>query len=87
MVSTPADIREVFRRINSYNVPLNPEEQRHASYQGLFKWFIHRLTRRFDKHFVEMGMLSSKQIVRMGDAKILTELCHSFLKGIRNDKT
>ena len=86
VVSTPEDIREVFRRINSYNVPLNPEEQRHATYQGLFKWFIHRLTRKHDKHFGEMGILSTKQIVRMADAKILTELCHSLLKGIETTK-
>ena len=86
VVSTPEEIREVFRRINSYNVPLNPEEQRHATYQGLFKWFIHRLTRKHDSHFVGMGVLSTKQIVRMADAKILTELCHSMLKGIETTK-
>ena len=86
VVSTPEDIREVFRRINSYNVPLNPEEQRHATYQGLFKWFIHRLTRKHDKHFAEMGVLSTKQLVRMADAKILTELCHSLLNGIETTK-
>ncbi|MGH7427769.1 MAG: DUF262 domain-containing protein, partial [Candidatus Methylomirabilaceae bacterium] len=38
--ATEHDIREVFRRINYYTAPLNPEEQRHARFQGAFKWFI-----------------------------------------------
>lgn len=47
----PDQVREVFRRMNSFTVPLNYEEQRHARYQGPFKWFIHRLTRDYDKPF------------------------------------
>lgn len=37
------EVREVFRRINSYEVPLNAEEQRHAQWQGEFKWLIYHL--------------------------------------------
>ena len=43
--ATPDQIRETFRRINSYTVPLNPEEHRHAVFQGDFKWFMHDLTK------------------------------------------
>ena len=31
------DVLEVFARLNSYTVPLNPPELRHARYQGDFK--------------------------------------------------
>ena len=32
-------VREYFRRINSFTTPLNPEERRHANFQGNMKWF------------------------------------------------
>ena len=41
-------IQEVFRRINSYTVPLNAEENRHATFQGEFKWFVYRLSKKND---------------------------------------
>jgi Protein of unknown function DUF262 len=40
-----SQVVEVFRRMNSYTVPLNPEEHRHASFQGRFKWFINRISK------------------------------------------
>jgi len=84
--AAPENIREVFRRINSYNVPLNPEEQRHAEFQGAFKWFIHKMAKRLDSQFVGMGVFSIKNIVRMADAKLLTELCFAFEHGIETTK-
>ena len=81
--ATSAEVVEVFRRMNSYTVPLNPEEQRHASYQGKFKWFINDLADKLEAIFLETGIFKEKQLVRMGDNKLLTELCDSFLNGIR----
>jgi hypothetical protein len=81
--TTPEEVREVFRRMNSYTIPLNPEEQRHASYQGEFKWFIYRLARRFDESFLRMSLFGPKQLVRMADTKLLSETCHALLYGIQ----
>lgn len=81
--AVPQDIREMFRRINSYTVPLNPEEQRHAVFQGDFKWFIYRLSRRYENAFLNMGVFTEKQIVRMADTKLLTEVCHALVDGIK----
>lgn len=83
LAAEPADVREVFRRINSYTVPLNPEEQRHAIFQGPFKWFIHRLARDFDGVIISIGSLSQKQVIRMADAKLWTEVSHAILNGVR----
>lgn len=80
---TPSEIRESFRRLNSYTVPLKPEEQRHAEYQGRFKWFVYHLTREYEEAFLKMGVLSEKQIVRMQDAKLISELIHALLHGIK----
>lgn len=80
---TDEEVREVFRRINSYTIPLNPEEQRHARFQGRFKWFIHRLTRDLSQALLDQGVFSEKQLVRMQDAKLFTEIADALLFGIR----
>ena len=80
--ATPDQIRETFRRINSYTVPLNPEEHRHAVFQGDFKWFMHDLTKRFDEGFIRIGLFDQKALVRMKDAKLLCEVVHAILHGI-----
>jgi hypothetical protein len=81
--ATHEEVVEVFRRMNSYTVPLNAEEQRHAYFQGKFKWFINRLTSRFSRFFLDSGVFSEKQMVRMADAKLLTELCDAISHDIR----
>jgi hypothetical protein len=81
--ATKENIVEVFRRMNSYTVPLNAEEHRHASYQGRFKWFANRLGKRYNGVFREIGLFSEKQLLRMADTKLLTEVCDALLNGVR----
>jgi len=81
--ATPAEVVEVFRRMNSYTVPLNAEENRHASYQGHFKWFINSIADKLERIFLDTHIFGEKQLVRMADNKLLTELCDSFWNGIR----
>jgi hypothetical protein len=76
------DVREAFRRMNSYTIPLNPEEHRHAVFQGPFKWFIQKLAEQFSNSFFAMGIFSEKQIIRMGDTKLLAEMCDAIFHGI-----
>ena len=83
VAATTSEVVEVFRRMNSYTVPLNAEEQRHASYQGKFKWFINDMADKLEGAFLNSGVFKEKQLVRMGDNKLITELCDSFLNGIR----
>jgi hypothetical protein len=80
--AVPEQIREVFRRINSYTVPLSPEEKRHSIYQGEFKWFIYRLSKKHDTNLSNMGVFTEKQLVRMVDAKLLTEITYAIINGI-----
>ncbi|MFA5897657.1 MAG: DUF262 domain-containing protein [Hyphomicrobium sp.] len=80
--ATNEDIREVFRRMNSYTVPLNAEEKRHAEFQGDFKWFIYRMSKRFAQALEDAGVFSEKALARMADAKLLTEYCHAVMFGI-----
>ncbi len=80
--ATSSNVREVFRRINYYTSPLNPEEQRHAQFQGKFKWFIQRQRESFENAFKLSGVLTEKRIERMGDAKLLSEIVHALVHGI-----
>ncbi|MDQ4044149.1 MAG: DUF262 domain-containing protein [Chloroflexota bacterium] len=80
--ATNDEVREVFRRINSYEVPLNPEEQRHARWQGEFKWYIYHLSTRLDDAMLAIGTFKEKQLVRMQDMKLLTEVSHALVRGI-----
>ncbi len=84
--ATVNEVREVFRRINSYTVPLNPEEQRHARYQGAFKWFAHRFVSKYSDSFARIGLFTEKQFVRMQDTKLVTELVDALVNGIRTTK-
>jgi len=80
--ATDDQIREVFRRINSYNVPLNPAEKRHAKFQGEFKWFIVKLCEEYAQTLKDLGVFSEQQLGRMNDAALFTEACRTLVHGI-----
>lgn len=86
VAASTSEIRQAFRRLNSYTVPLNPEEMRHAEYQGPFKWFLYELSRDHEEILIQLGVLGEKQIVRMQDAKLFAEFVHAALNGIKTTK-
>lgn len=77
-----AEILQMFRRMNAYTLPLNEAEKRHSSFQGNFKWFINNLADQFNEFFVEFGVFTNRQIVRMSDAALLTECIVAIDKGV-----
>lgn len=80
------DVRDTFRRMNSYTVPLNPEERRHSSYQGEFKWFVAKLAKQLGDTFLQLGIFKEKPLVRMAETKLIAEVCHALIFGIRTTK-
>jgi len=80
--ATSEEIREIFRRINSYTVPLNPEEKRHSQWQGEFKWFIYRLSKNYGQTLINLGVFKDRQLIRMSDAKLFSEITYALLNGI-----
>jgi hypothetical protein len=80
--ATPENIREVFRRMNSYTVPLNHQEKRHATYQGDFKWFILGESKTYSEPLKKMGVLSERQLSRMQEGQLLSEIALAILNGI-----
>lgn len=80
--ATDSEIREVFRRINSYNVALNKAEARHARFQGEFKWFIVDMCERHSQVLKDLGVFSESQLSRMADATLFTEIVYTWDHGI-----
>jgi len=84
VAATDLEIREQFRRINSYNVPLNPQEKRHAVWQGTFKWFIIEQTETHAQTLKNVGVFNESQLARMEDSKLLSDMCLGFLQGLES---
>jgi hypothetical protein len=82
----PVEIQESFRRMNASNVPLNDEEQRNAKFQGPFKWFIQRVAHRFSEQLRAVGVLSRRDIIRMGDGRLYSEIVHTIVNGFVTTK-
>ena len=82
--ATSDEIRQVFRRMNSYTVPLNPQEKRHATHQGDFKWFIVELVERYAETLKKIGVFGERQLSRMNDAALLSDIVFTFSQGIRH---
>lgn len=82
--ATEEEILEIFRRINSYTLPLNDPEKRHATYQGKFKWFIKDLIEQYSNIFEQYQILTKREISRMMDADLMTEICQVITDGIKS---
>lgn len=79
---TEEEVLEIFRRINSYTLPLNEPEKRHATYQGEFKWYIFEQIRLYSPMLESCKVLNTRQLSRMEDAELLTELIQILDIGI-----
>lgn len=82
--ATESEIRQVFRRINSYTIPLNAQEKRHASYQGKFKWFIVDLSDQYSQVLKDIGVFSERALSRMSDSSLFSEVVMAMYRGIEN---
>ena len=74
------EIIETFRRINSYTVPLNAEEKRHAYHQGEMKWFIHEQASKYSDKLQDLGVFTEKNLARMADYKFYAEIVIFLIK-------
>ena len=68
--------------MNSYTVPLNKQELRHATFQGEFKFFILDQSQKYATALISVGLFTNKQLARMADAELISELVLSLLNGI-----
>ncbi len=77
-----SQILQMFRRMNAYTMPLNEAEKRHSEFQGSFKWFVNSITDELNEFFIEFGIFSERQIIRMSDSAMIADIILSLEKGI-----
>ncbi|CAI2066217.1 DUF262 domain-containing protein [Serratia bockelmannii] len=76
------EILQMFRRMNAYTLPLNDAEKRHSAFTGEFKFFINELSDHLSEFFIEFGVFTDREILRMKDAELLSELVLSIENGM-----
>lgn len=81
-----SDVLEVFSRINSYTVVLNPQEKYNAKFSGEFKQVVFELGREHLEFWRRNRILSNYNIVRMKEAELSTDLVIAMIDGIQDRK-
>lgn len=76
------DVLEVFARLNSYSVTLEPPELRHAKFRGEFKWTVRELSRKWKLLWEKYQLITVRQRVRMLDDSFMAELLGVVLRGV-----
>jgi len=79
-----ADVLEVFSRLNSYTVPVNPPELRHAKYQGEFKWAVHEMSQRWAVLWEEFRVVGQRDAVRLLSDSLIAEMFGVVIEGVRD---
>lgn len=82
--ASDADVLEVFSRLNSYTVPVNPAELRHAKYQGEFKWAVHEMSQKWSVLWENFRVVGARDAVRLLSDSLVAEMYGFALEGIRD---
>jgi len=76
------DVFDVFRRLNAYGLPVNPQELRHARYSGEFRWAVEYASRRWVELWEKYKVVSLRNRVRMADDELMAQLFGVILEGV-----
>jgi hypothetical protein len=75
------ELRDMFRRLNRYTVPLKPQELRNATYEGPFAHLATRLAEDHTDYLAENRIVTAAAIRRMGDVELIAELLIGLMHG------
>lgn len=81
-----ADMLDIFARINTYSVTLNRQEKLNAKYLGVFKTSAYELGHMYAEYFMDGGILTEKQVSRMGEAQIASDMLVALVGGVQTVK-
>lgn len=82
-----AEVLEIFRRINSYVVPLNAQEKLNAEYLGAFRQSMLVLTNEHRSFWEQHKLLNSTAIARMQDVQLTADLVAAMMRGGVQEKS
>jgi hypothetical protein len=80
------DILDIFARINSYTVSLNPQEKINATYLGYFKQYVFRYGVSYVQYLLDAGVLTKARVTRMAEAEIAADLFVALMEGVQTNK-
>ena len=80
------DILDVFARLNTYSVKLNPQELLNAQYLGYFKQTAYSMGFRYVRYWIEGGVLSEREVTRMAEAELSSDLLGALIDGVLSKK-
>ena len=78
-----SEVHDVFARLNTYSVRLNPQELRNAEFFGEFKTSAYSLASEFFKFWEAHRIFTDQQILRMAEVEFVSELLIAISVGIR----
>lgn len=78
-------LREIYSRVNKYNVSLNRQELRRADYPGDFLSLAERLAQ--EGYFEEQRLFTAATYRRYGDVEFVSELLAALLDGPQDKKS
>lgn len=73
---------DVFKRINSYGLTVNPQELRHAKYSGDFRWIVEASSKRWAILWDSYRVVGLQARVRMADDELIAQLYGIILEGV-----
>lgn len=77
-------VLDIFARLNTYTVTLTKQELLNAKYLGIFKNTIYKLGFESALFYEENNILTARQISRMAEAELTSELVIAMLDGMQN---
>lgn len=80
------EILDIFARLNSYGVKLNPQELINAKYFGSYKQFIYELGYEYTTFWELNYIFTTAHMLRMKEAEFVSELMAAVLGGIQDSK-
>lgn len=80
------EVLDIFARLNSYAVKLNPQELRNATYFGEFKTLAYSLGLEYVSFWTENRIFTDPQVLRMDEAELTSDLLIALLDGIKSRK-
>ena len=80
------DTLDIFARLNTYSVKLNPQELRNAKYLGPFKQSSYRIGYSYVNYWIMSGVLNRQKVARMGEAELASDLLVISVDDIQSSK-
>lgn len=81
-----SEVLDIFNRLNSYAVILNEQEKLNAAHFGPFKLLSDRIGQKYNEYWTNQRILTSSQLVRMGEINLVADLIIAMIEGIKSKK-